>query len=50
MDHAYLSRPESIRTLYAELLEQSIHAEAAVTAGDSGGTFVRKQIRGAIYS
>lgn len=46
----YSSLPESIRTLYAELLEQSIHAEAAaVTAGDVGGTFVRKEIGRATY-
>jgi len=46
----YTPLPESIRTLYAELLEQSVHAEAAaVTAGDVGGTFVRKEIGGATY-
>ena len=47
---AFTPLPESLRTVYAELLEQSIHAEAAaVTAGDLGGTFVSKQIGPAIY-
>ena len=47
---AFSPLPEAIRTLYAELLEQSIHAEAAaVTAGDVGGTFVRKEVGAATY-
>lgn len=47
---SYNALPESTRAVYAELLEQTIHAEAAaVTAGDPGGTFASKQIRGASY-
>jgi hypothetical protein len=47
---AYTHLPDSLRIIYAELLEQSVHAEAAaVTAGDVGGTFVSKEIRGSTY-
>lgn len=42
--------PESVQTLYAELLEQTIHAEAeAVAAGVRQGTFVSKVVKGSTY-
>ena len=42
--------PESLQTLYAELLEQTIHAEAeAAATGAPHGTFVSKTIKGGIY-
>ena len=47
---AYQRLPESIQTLYAELLEQTIHAEAeAAATGAPHGTFVSKTIKGGIY-
>ena len=42
--------PESIQTLYAELLEQTIHAEAeAALLGAPQGSFVSKTIKGGTY-
>lgn len=42
--------PESVQTLYAELLEQTIHAEAEVAAaGLPHGSFVVKRIKGGTY-
>jgi hypothetical protein len=42
--------PDSVQTLYAELLEQAIHAEAErVVAAAPRGSFVAKTIRGATY-
>jgi len=47
---AYQRLPESIQTLYAELLEQAVHAEAeAAAAGAPHGTFVSKTIKGGSY-
>lgn len=47
---AHQRLPESIQTLYAELLEQSIHAEAEAAAiGALHGTFVSKTIKGGTY-
>jgi hypothetical protein len=46
---AYERLPETTQTLYAELLEQVIHAEAEAVVGASLGTFVSKQIKGATY-
>jgi hypothetical protein len=41
---------ESVQTLYAELLEQTIHAEAeAAVLGAPQGSFVSKSIKGAVY-
>ncbi len=41
---------DTVQTLYAELLEQSIHADAADAAiGVPPGTFVRKKIKGRTY-
>jgi len=42
---------ESIRTLYAELLEQTIHAEAEAAAlgVPSAGSFVKKEVKGRTY-
>lgn len=42
--------PESTQTLYAELLEQAIHAEAeAAAVGGPQGSFVAKTVRGGTY-
>lgn len=42
--------PESVQTLYAELLEQTIHAEAEVAVlGLPQGSFVSKAIKGGTY-
>lgn len=41
--------PETTQTLYAELLEQVIHAEAEAVVGASLGTFVSKQVKGGTY-
>jgi hypothetical protein len=42
--------PESVQTLYAELLEQTIQAEAEAAAVGAGkGTFVAKNVKGATY-
>jgi hypothetical protein len=42
--------PESVQTLYAELLEQTIHAEAeAAILGAPQGSFVSKTIKGGTY-
>ncbi len=46
---AYERLPETTQTLYAELLEQVIHAEAEAVVGTSLGTFVSKQIKGGTY-
>jgi len=41
---------ESVQTLYAELLEQAIHAQAeTAVSGTSPGSFVSKAIKGGIY-
>ncbi|MFL6200645.1 MAG: GSU2403 family nucleotidyltransferase fold protein [Thermoanaerobaculia bacterium] len=45
----YQRLPETTQTLYAELLEQVIHAEAEAVVGSSLGTFVSKQIKGGTY-
>jgi hypothetical protein len=48
MAHQYLS--ETTQTLYAELLEQTIHAEAEAAAlGVLPGTFISKTIKGGTY-
>ncbi len=42
--------PDTVQTLYAELLEQSIHADAAEAAiGAPPGSFVRKKVKGRTY-
>lgn len=43
--------PETTQTLYAELLEQSIHAQAetGLAGGAVHGTFVSKTVKGGIY-
>jgi hypothetical protein len=42
--------PESVQTLYAELLEQAIHAQAeAAVSGAPPGSFVSKTIKGGTY-
>jgi hypothetical protein len=43
--------PESVHTLYAELLEQTLQAEAEAVAGrlPAPGSFVSKEVRGARY-
>ncbi len=42
--------PETVQTLYAELLEQSIHADAAAAAiGVPAGSFVRKKVKSHTY-
>lgn len=47
---AYQRLPESIQTLYAELLEQTIHAEAeAAVLGAPSGSFVSKALKGGTY-
>jgi hypothetical protein len=48
---AFERLPETTQTLYAELLEQAIHAEAeaAMAGGAAHGTFVSKTIKGASY-
>lgn len=46
---AYERLSETTQTLYAELLEQVIHAEAEAVVGSSLGTFVSKQIKGGTY-
>jgi hypothetical protein len=48
---AFERLPETTQTLYAELLEQAVHAEAeaAVAGGAAHGTFVSKTIKGAAY-
>jgi len=46
----YHRLPETVQTLYAELLEQATHAEAeAAAAGVPPGSFVAKRIKGATY-
>jgi hypothetical protein len=47
---AFQRLPESIQTLYAELLEQTIHAEAeAAVVGAPHGSFVSKTVKGGTY-
>jgi hypothetical protein len=51
---AFQRLPESVLTLYAELLEQSIHAEAeaaalGIPAGGPPGSFIRKEVKGRTY-
>jgi hypothetical protein len=42
--------PESVQTLYAELFEQTVHAEAeAASIGVRQGTFVSKTVKGGTY-
>ncbi len=42
--------PETVQTLYAELLEQSVHADATEAAiGVPAGSFVRKKVKGHTY-
>jgi hypothetical protein len=46
----YQRLPESVQTLYAELFEQTVHAQAdAAAAGSSQGTFVSKTVKGGTY-
>lgn len=47
---AYQRLPETTQTLYAELLEQTVHAEAEAAAlGVLPGTFISKTIKGGAY-
>ncbi|HEX7185704.1 MAG TPA: GSU2403 family nucleotidyltransferase fold protein [Thermoanaerobaculia bacterium] len=47
---AWQRLPESVQTLYAELLEQTIHAEAEAASADlPHGSFVAKRIKGGTY-
>lgn len=48
---AFERLPETTQTLYAELLEQTIHAEAesAMAGAAAHGTFVSKSIKGGTY-
>jgi hypothetical protein len=47
---AHQRLPESVQTLYAELVEQAIHAEAdAAATGVRQGTFVSKTVKGGTY-
>src|SRR5690349_17628955 len=46
----YQRLPECVQTLYAELFEQTVHAQAdAAAAGSSQGSFVSKTVKGGIY-
>jgi hypothetical protein len=46
----YQRLPESVQTLYSELFEQTVHAQAdAAAAGSSQGTFVSKTVKGGTY-
>ena len=46
----YQRLPDSVQTLYAELLELAIHAEASgATLGAAPGTFVSKKVKGRTY-
>lgn len=46
----YQRLPESVQTLYAELFEQTVHAQAdAAAAGSSQGSFVSKTVKGGTY-
>ena len=46
----YQRLPESVQTLYAELFEQAVHAQAdAAAAGAGQGTFVSKTVKGGTY-
>jgi hypothetical protein len=46
----YQRLPESVQTLYAELFEQAVHAQADVASAGSGqGTFVSKTVKGGTY-
>lgn len=47
---AYQRLPETTQTLYAELLEQVVHAEAdAAALGVRPGTFISKTVKGGTY-
>lgn len=47
---AYQRLPETTQTLYAELLEQTVHAEAEAAAlGVLPGTFISKTVKGGTY-
>jgi hypothetical protein len=48
MPVAFQRLPESVQTLYAELLDQVIQAEAAALAAPQG-SFVSKTIKGKTY-
>ena len=45
----YLRLPESVQTLYAELLEQVRAADAEAALGGTSGSYVSKAIRGRTY-
>ncbi|HSK80716.1 MAG TPA: hypothetical protein VLQ45_29955 [Thermoanaerobaculia bacterium] len=46
----YQRLSESVQTLYAELFEQTVHAQAdAAAAGSSQGSFVSKTVKGGTY-
>ena len=46
---AYVRLPESVQTLYAELLDQVRTADAEAVLGGVRGSFVSKEIRGRTY-
>ncbi|MCA1732199.1 MAG: hypothetical protein LC732_01190 [Acidobacteria bacterium] len=46
---AFTRLPESVQTLYAELLDQMRVADAEAAVGGAPGTFVSKKIRGRVY-
>jgi hypothetical protein len=46
---AYVRLPESVQTLYAELLDQVRNADAEAVLGGVRGSFVSKEIRGRTY-
>lgn len=46
---AFMRLPESVQTLYAELLDQLRVADAEAAIGGTAGTFVSKKIRGRVY-
>jgi hypothetical protein len=46
---AFERLPGTTQTLYAELLEQAIHAEAEAAGGAAHGTFVSKSVKGGTY-
>ncbi len=45
----YQRLPETVQTLYAELFEQAVHAQADAAGGGSQGTFVSKTVKGGTY-
>lgn len=46
---AFERLPETVQTLYAELFEQAVHAQADAAGGGSQGTFVSKSVKGGTY-